>query len=427
MRAREFTEALDRPYYLHWEHSTDGDVRAVAELPADEGYYNEGLLHIIFEPHRDNKDGSVAWEVEFWRNEYQDITGEGDQFRVFATVLQAINEFVAKYKPINLSFTATKKVEPWQKSMSRANLYDRLVQRYARASGYRAFRADAGNNVHYELVKINKGVSEGAMKDLDIDIQDQQWDAIVGYVVDGVKKGMDTDRMELALYKWASRELVDVEQALEDHGFRDIADLADHIEQHNGNYVPPSDFGLGNLGRGVAEHNLQELGTSVYKVSEPKNNTEYNNNQVVSKNYKFRVGKNLFLVTFLVTDRKVEGSSSVLQSLEANFGIYDPSGYEYDNIQYDITDKHKNQFKIYSTVLTVLQNFMTKYGKDINQIRFPGYSSRQDEIYEKFFKSRYLEKYLPGFSYDPKSRTLIRNGIKLEPEQIEVKAKKQRK
>lgn len=59
---------------------------------------------------------------------------------------------------------------------------------------------------------------------------------------------MDTDRMELSLYKWASRELVDVEQALEDHGFRDIADLADHIEQHNGRYVPPSDFGLGDLG-----------------------------------------------------------------------------------------------------------------------------------------------------------------------------------
>jgi hypothetical protein len=474
MRAREFTEALDQPYYLHWEHSTDGDVSAVAELPA-----NEGHVHILFEPHRDNKDGSVAWGVEFWRNDSQDITGEGDQFRVFATVLQAVSEFVAKYKPMNLSFQATKKVEPWQKSMSRANLYDRLVQRYARASGYRAFRADAGNNVHYELVKINKGVSEaikpsdrlqasilyhgtpmkdgyqgivgqglkvnpeliaqkykgqenfaplpgvymttefgnavrysfmsevpdekyaeyikqepygyvfefsgndlsnvtpdedelgnflkqlvnsknlqtnllkivqsvpeelriklqqprvdfetialagkwvvnnisdstmqylmkryhnvvnygsikptavwvipkpnerflrdrqgtfntfngyinyakrfgkrhdlsnkqgvaeGTMKDLDHDIQDQQWDAIVGYVVNGVKKGMDTDRMELALYKWASRELVDVEQALEDHGFRDIADLADHIEQHDGRYVPPSDFGLGNLG-----------------------------------------------------------------------------------------------------------------------------------------------------------------------------------
>ena len=395
MRAREFTEALNRPYYLHWEHSTDGDVSAVAELPA-----NEGHIHILFEPHRDNKDGSVAWGVEFWRNDSQDITGEGDEFRVFATVLQAVSEFVAKYKPMNLSFQATKKVDQGQKPQSRANLYDTLVQRHARASGYRAFRADAGNNVHYELVKINKGVAEGAeqqylwhgsrqeismleprqsvdtggatgsnqnaiyatsdpkvaiamglttpgsdtgmfpndpqmvlfsgkirkgeyvylhklpfngpdgkpqfvqggnsrefhsipgvegikpieikeipvnrylnlirkatpadlklrkkymkqgvaesaTKDFDIDIQDQQWDAIVGYVVNGVKKGMDTDRMELSLYKWASRELVDVEQALEDHGFRDIADLADHIEQHNGRYVPPSDFGLGDLG-----------------------------------------------------------------------------------------------------------------------------------------------------------------------------------
>ena len=162
MRAREFTEALDQPYYLHWEHSTDGDVRAVAELPADEEYYNEGHIHIMFEPHRDNKDGSVAWGLEFWRNDSQDITGEGDEFRVFATVLQAVSEFVAKYKPMNLSFQATKKVDQGQKSLSRANLYDRLVQRYARASGYRAFRADAGNNVHYELVKINKGVAAGS-------------------------------------------------------------------------------------------------------------------------------------------------------------------------------------------------------------------------------------------------------------------------
>ena len=157
MRAREFTEALNRPYYLHWEHSNDGDVSAVAELPA-----NEGHIHILFEPHRDNKDGSVAWEVEFWRNDSQDITGEGDEFRVFATVLQAVSEFVAKYKPMNLSFQATKKVDQGQKPLSRANLYDTLVQRHARASGYRAFRADAGNNVHYELVKINKGVAAGS-------------------------------------------------------------------------------------------------------------------------------------------------------------------------------------------------------------------------------------------------------------------------
>ena len=234
-------EAFDQPYKLKWYPGDWDEVTDYADMPDGDD------LTIMFN-NDENEEGEEAWSVEFYRNDSQEITGEGDAQRIFATVLVAIKTFIKKYKPNRLIFSASKEVGPGQKSQSRANLYDRLVQRYARASGYRAFRADAGNNVHYELVRINKGVSEGAMKDLDIDIQDQQWDAIVGYVVNGVKKGMDTDRMELALYKWASGELADVEQALEDHGFRDIADLADHIEQHNGRYVPPSDFGLGNLG-----------------------------------------------------------------------------------------------------------------------------------------------------------------------------------
>jgi hypothetical protein len=43
---------------------------------------------------------------------------------------------------------------------SRAKLYDRLVQRYARAWGYRAFRADNGDIVIYELSRIKPGVAE---------------------------------------------------------------------------------------------------------------------------------------------------------------------------------------------------------------------------------------------------------------------------
>jgi hypothetical protein len=43
---------------------------------------------------------------------------------------------------------------------SRAKLYDRLVQRYARAWGYRAFRADNGDIVIYELSRLKQGVAE---------------------------------------------------------------------------------------------------------------------------------------------------------------------------------------------------------------------------------------------------------------------------
>ena len=99
-----------------------------------------------------------------------------------------------------------------------------------------------------------QGVAEGAMKDLHIDLQDQQWDAIVGYVINGLKKNMDIGRIELNLYKYAGQEMFDVDQELQDRGFKDIADLADHIRQHNGRYVPPTDF---NLGKGVAEGSEQ--------------------------------------------------------------------------------------------------------------------------------------------------------------------------
>ena len=81
---------------------------------------------------------------------------------------------------------------------------------------------------------------EGSMKDLYTDLQDQQWDGVVGHVINGLKKGMDIGRMELNLYKWASNELFDVDQTLEDHGFANVADLADHIQKHGGRYVPPT-------------------------------------------------------------------------------------------------------------------------------------------------------------------------------------------
>ena len=98
---------------------------------------------------------------------------------------------------------------------------------------------------------IKEGVAEGVMSDLDQDRQDANWDAIVGYVINGLKKNQDVGHMELALYKWGGKELVDVDQELEDRGFRDLADLASHIQQHGGQYQPPKDFGLDGLGRDV--------------------------------------------------------------------------------------------------------------------------------------------------------------------------------
>ena len=158
MRSQEFiTEALNQPYkILRWEKGDYGDVDAIARL--DDGTF----LSIMFNKGFKQETKEEAWSVEFFRNNSQEVTGEGDEFRVFATVLSAIQTFVSdrvpgakgKYKPNKIYFAASKKVEPGQKEHSRAGLYDSLVQRHAKALGFRAFRADTGNIVMYELSRI---------------------------------------------------------------------------------------------------------------------------------------------------------------------------------------------------------------------------------------------------------------------------------
>jgi hypothetical protein len=150
----EITEAFDYPYKLKWKKSSYGDVDASATL--DDGNY----LNISFNQD-ENQDGELVWNVEFDRNYSQAVTGEGDAQRVFATVLSAIQIFIKKYKPLKLAFGASKEVDQGQNSQSRARLYDSLVQRYARAWGYRVFRADTGNLVIYEFSRIQKPKAVG--------------------------------------------------------------------------------------------------------------------------------------------------------------------------------------------------------------------------------------------------------------------------
>jgi hypothetical protein len=161
------TESLDQPYkILRWEKGDYGDVDAIARL--DDGTF----LSIMFNKGFSQDTKEEAWSVEFYRNNSQEKTGEGDQQRVFATVLSAVQTFISdrvpgakgKYKPNKVYFSASKEVKPdedQRKAMTRARLYDSLVQRYARALGFRAFRADTGNKVMYELSRI-KPIAEAS-------------------------------------------------------------------------------------------------------------------------------------------------------------------------------------------------------------------------------------------------------------------------
>ena len=152
----ELPEAFDQPYKTKTEKSDYGDVDMLARLPDGTN------LSIMFNKQQNN-EGEETIQVEFYRNNSQEVTGEGDAQKIFATVLTSIQKYIKKYKPARLSFSASKEVDPSTyygpddvvpNPESRAKLYDRLVQRYAKAWGYRAFRADTGDLVIYELRRL---------------------------------------------------------------------------------------------------------------------------------------------------------------------------------------------------------------------------------------------------------------------------------
>jgi predicted nucleotidyltransferase len=163
---QDVAEAFDQPYKTKSEKSDYGDVDMLAKLPDGTN------LSIMFNQEYGD-EGEEVVQVEFYRNNSQEVTGEGDAQRIFATVIDAIQKYIKKYKPQRLSFSASKAVDmdaddngAQFNPESRAKLYDRLVQRYSKALGYRAFRADNGDIVIYELSRLKPAVAEEQLDEL---------------------------------------------------------------------------------------------------------------------------------------------------------------------------------------------------------------------------------------------------------------------
>ena len=177
-------EAFDKPYkLLRWEKGDFGDVDAIARL--DDGTF----LSIMFTKGFSQETKEEAWSVEFYRNNSQEVTGEGDAQRVFATVLSAIQTFIKKYKPNKVFFAANKVDDTGHDSPSRARLYDSLVQRYAKDWGFKAFRADTGNKVMYELSRIKKDVAEESFDGIEISLEKDNDEIIVTATANGKELG----------------------------------------------------------------------------------------------------------------------------------------------------------------------------------------------------------------------------------------------
>ena len=150
------TEAFDKPYAFNWSRGDHGDYDVFVKLP------DGSPLNIAF-----NREGDDGWHVAFDRGHSQEITGEGDAQRIFATVLTSIQQFILKEEPDRLYFSASKDVEPGQNPTSRARLYERMVRRYAKSLGYDVVVDDRSGHTMFVLDKdqsLRENFADGKVK-----------------------------------------------------------------------------------------------------------------------------------------------------------------------------------------------------------------------------------------------------------------------
>jgi hypothetical protein len=141
-------EAFDKPY--RWQLKKDDEIQAKYQAVTDAG----DKLKVSFDKatHRDGKDKlvfSVAGETG--------TTGGGDAFKIMATVLDIIRDYVKNNEPKAIWFAANKDEYFGKDSsevQSREKLYTKMVERFAKKAGYKLKLGKNKYSTIYRLIKI---------------------------------------------------------------------------------------------------------------------------------------------------------------------------------------------------------------------------------------------------------------------------------
>lgn len=115
------SEALNKPYPYTW-------VKKGKKIIATAKLEDKSTLVITFLKPNDNREW---WELDFSRGGSVDNTGQGDQFRIFATVKSAVERFFQEETPEEVEFSADA-TKGGRNSKSRIDLYDRFAKGIAK-------------------------------------------------------------------------------------------------------------------------------------------------------------------------------------------------------------------------------------------------------------------------------------------------------
>ena len=135
---RYITELFDKPYRYVLRKLNRSSYMAEVKLP-------DGKPFNVF---ISSTDGGYRWEIEFRKNYSVNASGEGDEFKIFSTVIAVIKEFIEQESPGVVMFYASK-----DDGDSRAKLYTRMVKRFASKMGYTSQSSDVFGAEVYTLKK----------------------------------------------------------------------------------------------------------------------------------------------------------------------------------------------------------------------------------------------------------------------------------
>lgn len=163
----QLNELFNQTYTWAWIYN--GGERRVAEFETDAGQSVKVSFGVA-------EKGIL---IDFSRDGSQSTTGDGDAYKIFATVFDVIEDYINDVNPEVLIFSAEKK--SGTRMMSRINLYTRMVKKFANNAGYDFEIIEDGIQARYKLTRRDSGIAEGVGR-----ITKQNQTADVG--ADAVKK-----------------------------------------------------------------------------------------------------------------------------------------------------------------------------------------------------------------------------------------------
>lgn len=111
-----------------------------------------GSRRIVFEASQDDPEDDM-WDVSFSEttksgsNMKFDATGSGNELDVFSMIRSSMEDFISRRNPLRIRFSASK-----FDGEGRANLYDRMVKRFA-TDRYSIYRRKEGHDDYFTLTR----------------------------------------------------------------------------------------------------------------------------------------------------------------------------------------------------------------------------------------------------------------------------------